>query len=280
MSTSAGGNFPSPLAPAGVFYTKGDQLKEKKMKLSSVVRTVTCAGVLMGCSVAFAGGKPPVGTNQNRIDTDVNTHVSNRSTSGAYSDSDSRSRSESDSNSRSNATGGNASGGNGGNATGGNAAGGEGGNGFSSALALGGDTSAAGGSVGNTTALSDQVQSLSVGGASYNSESEYSSFVFASDLPQYNADMCEVNVGLGGGSDGTTGILQIPFMSNSCWYQKLAAVERDLNLIARLKCADTKYRKAVAYESKRGDQRQVCIQMLVDSQTAYLEKVRAEQASK
>lgn len=142
----------------------------------------------------------------------------------------------------------------------------------------GGDAVATGGAGGSAAADGGLgVGEVNVGGdsTSFNSSSEYMSLVYASDLPESNADMCSLYAGAGGGGDGGGGFIQWPFMNKACWHQKLAGGEVDVDLVARLKCADKFYRRAVAYEHDGRDRRGQCIAKVRNAMQGWVEQNRA-----
>jgi hypothetical protein len=64
---------------------------------------------------------------------------------------------------------------------------------------------------------------------------------------------------------GTSGFLGIHLLNTSCWLDKLASQESDIDINARLKCGDKKYRNAVAYDVPKRERQATCIRMKVDS---------------
>lgn len=92
------------------------------------------------------------------------------------------------------------------------------------------------------------------GDVSLSSKDSSRYFAFGTSFP--NAEGCLGGVQVGFGLYGQHKI------DNSCWIQKLADSEKNVDLKARLKCADKKYRKAIAYNvpwHKRKERRQACI---------------------
>lgn len=76
----------------------------------------------------------------------------------------------------------------------------------------------------------------------------------------------------GGGQDasggsGKSGFLGFHFLNKSCWLQKQASMEADIEINALLKCGDTKYRNAITYDMQgsRRVRTKACVDKLVES---------------
>ena len=106
------------------------------------------------------------------------------------------------------------------------------------------------------------------GVGSVSSAHRSSSFLFASDLP--GMAYCASYIGVGGGNDSGAGFLQVPIIRHSIWMQCLAAAERSVEIQARLKCADRKYRNALVYYLPRRDRQGQCIGLVRDELTALV----------
>lgn len=85
------------------------------------------------------------------------------------------------------------------------------------------------------------------------------------------------------GSDadkGASGFLGLHILNKSCWYDKLASQEPDVEINARLKCADKHYRNAVAYDSPKKDRQSACIAMKIASGNALIQEHKSEMDAK
>jgi len=136
-----------------------------------------------------------------------------------------------------------------------------------------------------STANSESLSSASVnndlkadGGSSDNAvaiSNVYMSRAFAQDFPITHGCF----VGVNGGGDKTTqskstgGFLGFTYLSNSCHMQALADTERDVELVARLRCGDRKYRKAIAFDAPKGTgKREHCIGIVKNSLVGAIEE--------
>lgn len=116
------------------------------------------------------------------------------------------------------------------------------------------------------------------GGSTGDMVSLNSSQFYALSLMFPNAIDCFSGI-QGGAQDsdvnsGTSGFLGLHMLNKSCWLQKQASAERDIEINARLRCGDRHYRNAVAYDAPRRDRRERCIQMKVDSAQAEMREYR------
>lgn len=75
---------------------------------------------------------------------------------------------------------------------------------------------------------------------------------------------------------GTSGFLGFHWLNKSCWLQQQASVEQDIEINARLKCGDKKYRNAVAYDVPRNERQETCIAMKVASAKQQMDNLNAE----
>lgn len=66
-------------------------------------------------------------------------------------------------------------------------------------------------------------------------------------------------------NQGSSGFLGLHLLNTSCWMDKLASQESDIEINARLKCGDKKYRNAVAYDTPKRERQAACIAMKVAS---------------
>lgn len=103
-----------------------------------------------------------------------------------------------------------------------------------------------------------------------------SSQFYALSLMFPQAAGCFTGVQGGLNEDQKGGFLGIHMLNNSCWMNKLAAMEPDIELNARLLCGDRKYRNAIAYEYPRKERREQCISMKMDSGIGYMQDMKQE----
>ena len=134
-----------------------------------------------------------------------------------------------------------------------------------------------------STANSESLSSATVnndlkadGGSSDNAvaiSNVYMSRAFAQDFPITHG--CFVGVNAGGDkttqTKSTGGFLGFTYLSTSCHLQALAGAERDIDIVARLRCGDRKYRNAVAYESPRRERQANCISKVKGSLMGAIE---------
>jgi len=73
---------------------------------------------------------------------------------------------------------------------------------------------------------------------------------------------------------GVSAFLGIHLLNTSCWLDKLASQESDINLNARLKCGDKKYRNAIAYDVPKKERQARCISMKVASGTERMQSYK------
>lgn len=116
-----------------------------------------------------------------------------------------------------------------------------------------GDTNVSNTVGGGDTILSAGDTNMAGGDTSVNFNSSDEFFAFSTGFP--NASGCFTG---GQGGDGST-FLGLHFLNTSCWLNTLAESETHLDIRARLKCGDRKYRNAIAYDSKGIDRREACI---------------------
>jgi hypothetical protein len=91
-----------------------------------------------------------------------------------------------------------------------------------------------------------------------------------------NAMDCFTGVQGGAADEGTSGFLGLHLLNKSCWLQKQASVEQDIEINARLRCGDKHYRNALAYNAPRRERQAICIQMKVDSARQQMDHYRAD----
>jgi len=77
---------------------------------------------------------------------------------------------------------------------------------------------------------------------------------------------------------GTSGFLGLHWLNKSCWLQKQASAEQDIELNARLRCGDPKYRNAIAYDVPKRDRQRTCISMKVASAKQQMNQFEADMA--
>ena len=137
------------------------------------------------------------------------------------------------------------------------------------------ETTATGGS-----ATSDSIADAA-GGSSDNAvaiSNVYMSRAFAQDFPITSGCFAGVNAGHDEttGSKSTGSFLGFTYLNKSCHLQGLAAQERDVMIVARLKCGDRKYRNAVAFDAKDHGQkkRERCIAVSTQSMIGAIEDER------
>ena len=106
----------------------------------------------------------------------------------------------------------------------------------------------------------------------------YMSRAFAQDFPITSGCFAGVNAGHDEttGSKSTGSFLGFTYLNKSCHLQGLAAQERDVMIVARLKCGDRKYRNAVAFDAKDHGQsrRERCIDVSTKSMIGAIEDER------
>ncbi len=112
------------------------------------------------------------------------------------------------------------------------------------------------------------------GGSSGDMVSMNSSQFYALSLMFPNASDCFTGAQGGaqdsGANSGTSAFLGFHILNTSCWLDKLAGEEQDINLNARLKCGDKKYRNAIAYDVPKKERQSTCISMKVASGMALM----------
>ena len=69
----------------------------------------------------------------------------------------------------------------------------------------------------------------------------------------------------GGAKENSSGFLGFHILNKSCWMGQKASIEQDIEINARLLCADRHYRNALAYDVPRRERRDACVRMKVDS---------------
>lgn len=82
------------------------------------------------------------------------------------------------------------------------------------------------------------------------------------DAVGIDGDNCLGSVYGGGDNDRGAGFMGFSIIVDPCYFQSLAERETNLDSYARLKCADRKYRNAIAYHIsafRRNDRRAYCI---------------------
>lgn len=78
--------------------------------------------------------------------------------------------------------------------------------------------------------------------------------------------------------DGASGFLGLHLLNKSCWLQKQASAEQDIELNARLRCGDKHYRNAIAYDVPRSERQATCIRMKIASARAQMDNFEDELA--
>jgi hypothetical protein len=101
---------------------------------------------------------------------------------------------------------------------------------------------------------------------------------YALSLMFPNASGCFSGVQGGGKEDNSSGFLGFHILNKSCWADKLASQEQDIEINARLKCSDRKYRNALAYDVPRKDRQATCIAMKGKSGRDLVKKLRDDLA--
>jgi len=132
------------------------------------------------------------------------------------------------------------------------------------------DTSAAGGSADSQSSTGDMV-------------STNTSQFYALSLMFPGASDCFTGVQGGAqdadASNASSGFLGFHMLNKSCWLDRLASQETDIEINARLKCGDRKYRNAVAYDSRAKNRQRDCIAMKVASGQDKMRNLRDELAA-
>ena len=125
----------------------------------------------------------------------------------------------------------------------------------------GGDATAAGGSgYGGAGGSGGDGYGGNSQGASANYVSESNFFALARSQP--GASGCWGGIDTAGTDGRSGGILGIHLLNKSCWHQYLAGQEQSVKIQARLKCGDKHFRNSVAWDSRRSDRRNACINMV------------------
>jgi hypothetical protein len=101
---------------------------------------------------------------------------------------------------------------------------------------------------------------------------------YALSLMFPSASGCFSGVQGGGADNDSGGFLGFHVLNKSCWADKLASQEQDIEINARLKCSDKKYRNALAYDLPRKDRQSACVAMKVKSGTDLVKKLREDLA--
>ena len=117
----------------------------------------------------------------------------------------------------------------------------------------------------NAQSVDVGVSASAAGGSNGDQVSLNSSQFYALSLMFPNAIDCFTGVQGGAADEGTSGFLGLHLLNKSCWLQKQASVEQDIEINARLKCADKHYRNALAYNAPKRDRQTLCIQMKMES---------------
>jgi hypothetical protein len=130
----------------------------------------------------------------------------------------------------------------------------------------------------STSTSSASNDGVTVGGDDLAISNVYMSRAFAQDFPITSGCFAGVNAGHDRttASKSTGSFLGFTFLNTSCHLQGLAAQERDVVLVARLKCGDRKYRNAVAFDHRDYGQnkRERCIDLASKSMIGAIEEER------
>jgi hypothetical protein len=107
-----------------------------------------------------------------------------------------------------------------------------------------------------------------------------SSQFYALSLMFPNATDCFTGI-QGGAQDssannGTSGFLGLHLLNKSCWLQRQASAEQDIELNARLRCGDKHYRNAIAYDTPKKQRQAVCIEKKIGSAREQMDNYKSE----
>lgn len=84
----------------------------------------------------------------------------------------------------------------------------------------------------------------------------------------------------GGGAEGrgsnSMAFLGFHILDHNCWMDKLANQERDIEIMARLKCGSKKYRNAVSFDVVKKDRQYDCVARVIRSNQALIEHEKME----
>lgn len=92
---------------------------------------------------------------------------------------------------------------------------------------------------------------------SINTKNDYDFVAFSTTFPELQDCMGGVQ-GAGKAKD-LGGLFGMNYINDSCWLQKLSESETNVDIKARLKCGDSKYRNAIAWQKPRKERREACI---------------------